>query len=209
MCILSYPKKIIYLIFQIRIKLRAMTKIISLLVFKVTLLSFSGDNDVIEFNYPKNEKAVITMATDKFKKFEKEWRGSDYYYLCENKEDHMICSVLFFKLNEDERKLMVEPTGNMEMAGIPYIYFSSGGNLKPYEKNDKAWGAAEDDFMFRQADIFDFRGMKVNQKHMYAYAMFAPDLFVNIHLSKENCTPADSTIMRKILDGLKKKKISH
>lgn len=101
---------------------------------------------------------------------------------------------------------MVDPFGGMTSASIPFVYFSENSNLKKYESNNKSWGQVTDDFMFRQNDIFEFEGVNIKQKHMYAYAMFGKNIFVNVHLSKTNFTPADSTAMRQILDGLKKKK---
>jgi len=171
----------------------------------IILFSFSGDKE-IEFNYPKNKKARFTMSTDKFKDFTKEWRGQDYYYMSENGDNNIICSVLFYKLNKDEQKLMVEPFGGTITPSIPFIYFSENSNLKKYEINGTAWGEMTDDFMFRQNDIMEFQGVKIKQKHMYAYCMFGNDLFVNVHLSKVNYTANDSTAMRQILDGLKKEK---
>lgn len=169
------------------------------------LLSFKCDtNTLIEFQYPKNKEAKFTMDTDKFKKFTKEWRGEDYYYMSEGGDKGFICSVLFYKLNSQEQKTMVEPFGGMTSAGIPFLYFSSNSNLKKYESNNVNWGKAEDDFMFRQNDILEVEGVKIKQKHMYAYAMFGKDLFVNVHLSKTNCSAEDSLVMRTILDGLKK-----
>jgi hypothetical protein len=170
------------------------------------LSAFSGDKSEIVFSYPKNKTAKIILTTDKFKKFDKEWRGEDYYYMSKNGEGDLICSVLFYKLNKEEQKLMVEPFGDMPSAGIPFAYFSENSNLKKYETNNKAWGEMTDDFMFRQNDILEFQGVKIKQKHMYAYAMFGKDLFVNVHLSKVNFTAEDSTAMRQILGGLKKAK---
>jgi len=177
---------------------------IYLIVLTAILMSFTGDKNVIEFAYPKSNDAKFTMTTDKFKNFTKEWRGEDYYYMCENGNSNIICSVLFYKLNKDEQKLMVEPMGGMITPGIPLIYFSEKSNLKKYERNNNSWGEMTDDFMFRQNDILEFEGVKMKQKHMYAYCMFGKDLFVNVHLSKTNYTADDSTAMRQILDGLKK-----
>lgn len=177
---------------------------IYLIVLTTTLMSFTGDKNVIEFAYPKRNDAKFTMTTDKFKNFTKEWRGEDYYYMCENGNSNIICSVLFYKLNKDEQKLMVDPMGGMITPGIPLIYFSERSNLKKYERNNNSWGEMTDDFMFRQNDILEIEGVKMKQKHMYAYCMFGKDLFVNIHLSKTNYTADDSTAMRQILDGLKK-----
>ncbi len=169
------------------------------------LLSFKNDTkNQIEFQYPKNKEAKFTMDTDKFKKFTKEWRGEDYYYMNDGGEKGFVCSVLFYKLNSQEQKTMVEPFGGMTSAQIPYVYFSGNSKLKKYESNNKGWGNAEDDFMFHQNDILTVEGIEIRQKHMYAYAMFGKDLFVNVHLSKVNCSPEDSVAMRQIMDGLKK-----
>jgi hypothetical protein len=169
------------------------------------LLSFKSDtNAVIEFRYPKNKEAKFTMDTKQFKSFTKEWRGEDYYFMSEGVDKGFMCSVLFYKLNSQEQKKMVEPFGGMTSAGIPFLYFSETSNLKKYESNNVNWGKADDDFMFRHNDILEVEGVKIKQKHMYAYAMFGKDLFVNVHLSKVNCSPEDSLVMRKILDGLKK-----
>lgn len=184
------------------------SKIFLLTALAAVLLSFSKDKKKIELNYPGKKDATIILNTDKFRKFKKEWRGEDYYYLCESGDNDIVCSVLFYKLNADEQKLMVDPfdpAGGTTSPIIPFTYFLNS-NLKPYERNNKNWGEATDDFMFRQNDILEFNGMQIKQKHMYAYCMFNKDLFVNIHLSKINYTPEDSTSMRQILDGLQKKK---
>lgn len=175
-------------------------------VSTVFLLSFNGGINEIEFKYPKTKDAKFTMTTDKFKEFKEEWRGQDYYYMCENRDKNIICSVLFYKLNKDEQKLMVEPFGGMITPGIPFIYFSDNSNLKKYETNSNGWGQMTDDFMFRQNDILEFEEIITKQKHMYAYCMFGKDLFVNVHLSKVDYTAEDSTAMRQILKGLKKVK---
>lgn len=180
-------------------------KTILLAAITLILFSFSGGNRTIEFKYPKEKSAKFTMDTDAFKKFSEEWRGEDYYYMSEKGKNGMICSVLFYKLNAAEQKRMVDPFGE-GMAGIPFAYFSESSKLKKYESNNASWGEMKDDFMFRQNDIMEMEGMKIGQKHMYAYAMFGKDLFVNVHLSKVLCTPEDSTAMRQILAGLKKNK---
>jgi hypothetical protein len=162
------------------------------------------EKTTLEFQYPKREKTKITLKAEGFKKFTKEWRGEDYYFYGVS-NDKMICSVLYFKLNKDEQKLMVDPVG-ITSAGIPFIYFSDNSNLKKLEKNNASWGKMEDDFMFRQNEIEDVEGIKLHQKHMYAYGMFDKDLFVNIHLSKTSYTDADSTEMREILKSLTMKK---
>ena len=174
------------------------------------LLSFAADKNIIEFRYPKNKEAVVVMSTDRFGKFEKEWRGTDYYYSTNNSEG-VICSVLFYKLNEDEvqrfvdfpRQLLGSPQTS---PAYPQSYFSQYSPTKKYEVNEQKWGDPSTDFMFRQTDIPEFEGKKVNQKNMFGYAMFGKDLFVNIHLSKINCTATDSMAMRQILESLKKKK---
>lgn len=181
------------------------------LLFTISILSFlffSNDKKDLEFNYPKNKQAILIMNTDKFENFKKEWRGEDYYYLCENGKDQIICSVLFYKLNKDEQKMMVDsfdPEGQTTSPILPLTHFMNS-NLRKYEQNNQIWGEATDDFMFKQNDILEVERKKINQKNMYAYCMFDKNLFVNIHLSKINCTSKDSISMRQILDGLKKKK---
>ena len=180
-------------------------------ILTVFLFSFTGDKNLIEFNYPKRKEAVFTMNTNKFKKFKEEWRGQDYYYLCENGDGGIICSVLFYKLNENEQKMLVEAPQQLlkfpeSSPGYPLAYFSNNSNLHEFESNNQQWGDPSGDFMFSQSDIKEMQGFKVNQKNMNGYAMFGKDLFVNIHLSKIAYTPEDSTAMRQILDGLAKKK---
>jgi hypothetical protein len=162
----------------------------------------------IEFGYPKNKSATFYLESDKFKKFTKEWRGEDYYYMSENGEDGFICSVLFYKLNAKEVKSLVEGPRQMvdgpaTSPAYPMSYFTTYAKLAKYESNKSQWGDPAKDFMFSHADIKEFNGVQVNQKNMYGYAMFGNDLFVKIHLSKVACTAEDSTVMRKILDGLK------
>ena len=188
-----------------------MTKSLTFLfAFAFISMAFSSGKKEIEFTYPKNKDATFFMSTDKFKKFQKEWRGMDYYYLCENGEDGFICSVLFYKLNKEEEKSLVDMPKQLlsgpEVSPLyPQTYFTTNSNLKKYESNQTKWGELTDDFMFSHADVKEYNGIKINQKHMYGYAMFSKDLFVSIHLSKVGCTPEDSTAMRQILDGLKKK----
>jgi hypothetical protein len=185
-----------------------MTKKLFFLILITSLLSFSSDNETIEFNYPKNKEATLIIKTDQFKDFDKEWRGEDYYFLSKKSKDDIICSVLFYKLNKDEQKVMVDPFDPKDHTTspiIPLTYFLNG-NLKKYEKNNEMWGEPTDDFMFRQNDITDFEGIKTKQKHMYAYGMFGQDLFINVHLSKVNYTAKDSVTMREILSSLQKKK---
>jgi hypothetical protein len=177
------------------------------LVLTTGLLSFQLiELKSIEFSYPKrNKTTTIELKAENFGKFTKEWRGEDYYFYGESK-DKIICSVLYFKLNKDEQKLMVEPFGGMITPGIPMLYFTENSQLKKYEKNPSGWGTMTDDFMGRQFDIEDYEGIKIKQKHMNAYAMCDKDLFVNVHLSKTSYTVEDSTAMRAILTSLIKKK---
>ena len=150
------------------------------------------------------------MTTDRFGTMEKEARGTDYYYMGTS-PDGMICSVLFYKLNDDEVTQLVDfpaqLTGGPESSpAYPQTYFATYSNTKDLESNEQRWGEPTNDFMFRQADIKEFKGEKVNQKSMYGYAMFGKNLFVNVHLSKGNCSAADSIEMRRILESLRKKK---
>lgn len=179
-------------------------KITLAIIILTGLLSFKLiDNKVIEFNFPERKNTGITLTGNNFGEFSKEWKGTDYYYLGSSK-DSIICSVYYFKLNKDEIKYMVEPFG-VPMAGIPMVYFTDNAPLKAYEVNKSVWGEMTDDFMFRQYDILEYQGIKVKQKNMYAYGMFDNDLFVSVHLSKENFTAKDSTAMRQILSSIKKK----
>lgn len=186
-------------------------KTVLVTMLTILLLSFTSDKNTMEFSYPKRKEATFIMNTNKFKKFKEEWRGQDYYYLCENGDGGFICSVLFYKLNENEQKMLVEAPQKIlkfpeSSPGYPLVYFSNNSNLKEFESNKQKWGDPSGDFMFSQSDIKEMQGFKVNQKNMNGYAMFGKDLFVNIHLSKIACTPEDSTVMWHILDGLVKKK---
>jgi hypothetical protein len=175
-----------------------------LVIFAFCALSFSTtDKNDFEFSYPKRNNTTITTKIANLKKFDKEWRGTDYYYYGFS-ADSIICSVLYYKLNKDEQKQYVDIFGGMTNAGIPFAYFSEHSNLKKYETNVVNWGKMTDDFMFRQNDITSFEGMKIHQKHMYAYSMFDKDLFVIVHLSKTNYSSSDSVNMRTILDNFKK-----
>jgi len=169
------------------------------------LLSFTVfDKEDFDFNYPNRKKTTITSKLTNFINFTKEWRGTDYYYYAMS-ADSIICSILYYKLNKGEQKQYVDLFGGMTNSGIPFAYFSENSNLKKYEKNVSNWGKMTDDFMFRQNDITEFEGIKISQKHMYAYTMFDKDLFVIVHLSKTNYSSADSTTMKGILDNFKKK----
>jgi hypothetical protein len=180
-------------------------KVILISIVAISCLSFySIESILFEFKYPKRKKSAIQLKGD-FEKFDEEWRGSDYYY-SSTSEDSIICSILYYKLNKDEQKIMVDPFGGIINAGIPFIFFSENSKLKKYEQNKSGWGETTDDFIFRQNDILEFQGIKLKQKHMYGYAMLDKDLFVNIHLSKVNFTQQDSTNMRNILGSLVKVK---
>ena len=185
-------------------------KITVFITLALLCLSFNSYQKELEFNYPKKENATIFMATNQFAKFKKEWKGEDYYYSCEGKNG-IVCSVLFYKLSDKEKEQLVTMPqvilqGPISSPLYPHTYFSSYSNLKKYESNEANWGNMNDDFMFRHADVKEVAGTKINQKHMYGFAMFGDDLFVNVHLSKTDCTVADSTSMREILTTLRKKK---
>lgn len=168
-----------------------------------------------EFIYPKQKDVKISLLSDHFKKFDEEWKGSDYYYFAE--KDGFICSVLFYKLDEEEKLSLVEVPKivfgeKFKKAGkefpensplFAYTYFKNYSNLKSMETNDKSWGEMTDDFMFRE-NLVNIPGTKFTQNHMYGYAMFGNDLFVNVHLSKMNCTEEDILEMKEILNSLKK-----
>ncbi len=171
-----------------------------LAILSISLLSFAPANDTAEFNYPKNSNAALLITAD-FKKIDKEWRGTDYYYSSQTK-DGILFSVLFYKLEADEVKSLVDMPAKMmngpeTSPAYALTYFATYSNTKDLETNDQKWGSPSDDFMFRQADIKVFQGKEVNQKSMYAYAMFGKDLFVNIHLS----TPDDAPLLKCGISG--------
>ena len=183
------------------------------LIIAVVLLSFNNIPKTFEFSYPKRKYTTITLIADNFDKFAKEWRGKDYYYYSKGK-DGMNASILYYKLDEEERLLLVEiPRISFKVSDkvsdvspiFPSVYFSTNSNLKDYETNVETWGDITDDFMFRQCDIKEFRGIKMKRKHMYAYCMPDKDLFVQVHFSKDNYTSSDSIVMRQILNSLTKK----
>ena len=86
-----------------------------------------------------------------------------------------------------------------------HSYFKNYSNLKKMEENDESWGEMTEDFMFRKNEI-NFAGSKVKQNHMYGYAMYGTDLFVNVHLSKQNCSESDLKEMEQIINSLRKVK---
>jgi hypothetical protein len=180
-----------------------------IILISVALVSFNvSDKKPFEFKYPKSKGTEINFSSNHFKKFSKEWRGSDYYYMAE--ADGFVCSVLYYKLTDEEKTSLVdEPKiaiGGLDNSpAYPYSYFKNYSNLKSMERNDFSWGKASDDFMFRQNDIF-IGGSNFSQKHMYGYCMYDKDLFVNVHLSKISCSSADSTEMVEMLKSLAKKK---
>ncbi|MES2133785.1 MAG: hypothetical protein V4506_15650 [Bacteroidota bacterium] len=186
--------------------IKLFTKMTVALTFILLALSFTGSRKkTVEFHYPKRDNTTITMLSDNYKKFNEEWKGGDYYYMSFGK-DSIICSVLYYLLNENEQKNLVQPFGDAVGPLIPMTYFLTNSNMKNFEKNKTSWGGEKDDFMFRQADIINYQGYSVRQKNMYAYCIFGKDLFVNIHLSKTNYTTKDSTIMRQMLASFAKKK---
>ena len=178
---------------------------VMVLCIATALLSFNSfEQKSFEFNYPKKENTSFSLSAGHFKKFTKEWRGEDYYYYAD--ADGFICSVLYYKLNKDEKLELIDAPktaigGPDKSPAYPYAYFKNYSNLKDMERNDSSWGGPADDFMFRQNNVV-VDGMKFSQKHMYGYAMVDKDLFVNVHLSKTGCSPADSTEMMSMLQSL-------
>jgi hypothetical protein len=179
------------------------------LILVIGLLAFKAvDDSLFEFAYPKRADTTFTLSSSRFKKFKKEWRGTDYYYYAE--QDGFICSVLYYKLNDDEKLQLVDAPkvaiGGPDISpAYPLAYFSNYSNLKTMERNNEDWGKPTDDFMFRQNNVV-VDGTNFTQKHMYGYAMLGKDLFVNIHLSKVACSSTDSVEMRAILTSLTVKK---
>ena len=180
------------------------------------ILSFNIlDKKTFEFIYPKQKEVKISLLSEHLKKFNKEWRGTDYYYFAE--KDGLICSVLFYKLNEEEKLSLVEvpkiqlkekakENGKEFPENSPifaYTYFKNYSNLKKMEENEESWGEITDDFMFRKNEI-NLEGSKIKQENLYGYAMYGNDLFVNVHLSKMNCSESDLNEMKEIINSLKK-----
>lgn len=163
---------------------------------------------VFDFSYPKRKGTEISFSSNHFRKFAKEWRGEDYYYSTAG--DGFVCSVLYFKLTDEEQLELVDAPrtaigGPEKSPAYPYAYFKNNSNLKSRERNETSWGLPTDDFMFMQNDVV-IEGIRVSQKNMYGYAMLDKDLFVKIHLSKVAWSAADSTEMRDILKSLVIKK---
>jgi hypothetical protein len=175
------------------------------------LLAFAAFEGELVFAHPDNKNSSIAMTTDVFHDFSKEYRDKDYYYSGEGK-DGFICSVLFYQLNKREQK---EQDAIRKAADVPVpetspvlamVHFSMTSPTKELERNEATWGQPEDDFVFRQVDIPEFQGKELPQKNMFAYTMIGKDMFVDVHLSKVLCTPADSLVMRNILGTLRKGK---
>lgn len=181
-----------------------MLKSILLLMSALLLLSFGSGEQRIKFKYPKMKEAAFSIPAPKAK-FKKEWRGSDYYYFCENLKQNIVCSVLFYKLNQEEVKKYIEPIGGLGNAMIALAYFTVNSPTRSMEKNSSIWGKKDDAFMFRQMDLSPPEDQSIKQKNMFAYGMFGNDLFVSVHLSKVSCTGEDSLTMRNMLTGIKKK----
>ena len=172
----------------------------------IILISFAPPKNEISFLYPRKKGLSLTMNSDLFKKFTKEWRGEDYYYLGTNDEG-FVCSVLFYKLNDSETNELKSIQRETGISGTSPVYplnhFLSSSNTKEYESNDKNWGDPKSTFMYSQVDIKEYSGEKINQKNLFAYAMFCEDIYLKVHLSKTLCTPQDSIIMINILNSLK------
>ncbi|MCH8903248.1 MAG: hypothetical protein IIA45_04975 [Bacteroidetes bacterium] len=66
------------------------------------------------------------------------------------------------------------------------VYFTDNSRCKEFEVSKSSWGEMTDDFMFRQCDFKEFKGVKISQKHMYAYAMFDNHPYLSLRLSKTN-----------------------
>ena len=167
-----------------------------------------ADKKELKLSYPESGYTIVLPA-DEFGELQEEWRGQDYYYMTET-ERGIICSVLFYKLNEEELKGLAGMRGHVpgspEISPIyPLLYFSTNAKLGSLETMKEEWGDPASDVMYRQAHLETVQGTALNQKNMYAYAMFGSDLFVAVHLSKVFCTPEDSTAMRAFVESIRKK----
>ena len=157
-------------------KLRKVLFGIVVLVF----LSFNVlEKKTFEFTYPKQKDVKITLLSEHFKKFKEEWRGSDYYYFAE--KDGFVCSVLFYKLTEEEKLSLVEvpkiellekteETKKEYFVNSPvfaFTYFKNSSKLKKMEENEICWGKITDDFMYRKNEINIGGKLKQNNMHVY------------------------------------------
>ncbi len=172
-------------------------------------LSFTFSKVVIfEFEYPTENETTIKLESDMLSKFESKWRDEDYYCLSKPIYPNGIkCSVLYSKLSKEQKAKFVDgakaakgSSGNSPIYALEF--FSNSDKSKNEETNRNFWGKPTDDFMFRQADVSVNDHIKL--KHMYAFAMVADDIFVNVHLSKKNATAGDSIFMRSILSSVSK-----
>jgi hypothetical protein len=169
----------------------------------VALCAFVPLADEAEFEYPDSDVAV-TMSLPGFEDFKEEWRGEDYYYFGTRESDGMVCSLLYYKLNESEKKSMaklaekVPPENRSKLA---QLHFRLSNKLAKLESGETTWD--ENGFSFRDVNIDSFQGQDLRQKNMCAYQMYGDDLFLMVHFSKVLYTPEDSVAMRTMLTSIR------
>lgn len=184
-----------------------MNKTNLLIISALGLLSLSFIYSVFQlysFKFPGKKNVELKINIPKKWKISKEKRGSDLYYsnLSQSNDNDILFSVLFYKLNDKEKELMVKSTGIENNPILPYTYFLTTSRTSKIESGKSSWD--NDDFYYQDSNIEEFSGVKVHQKNMKAYCMYDDDLFVQVHLSKINYTPEDSVEMRNILNSIEK-----
>jgi hypothetical protein len=156
-----------------------------------------------KFKYPKKKNVELKIDIPKEWKISKEKRGeADLYFtnITKNNGNQILFSVLFFKLNDEEKESVEELALNDPI--VPFAFFLDKSRTVKMESKVKTWH--NEDFYFKDSNIEDFNGIKAHQKNINAYCMYGYDLFVKIHISKLNYSPADSIKMMKILNTIVK-----
>ena len=180
-------------------------KIKNLLIAGIVIIGFGFTTlklSTYKFKFPKRKNVELKIDIPKDWKISKEKRGEDMYYtnFTSNNGEQILLSVLFYKLNDIEKK-PIEAIG-MNNPIIPYTFFLSNNKTIKMENNVESWD--NEDFYFHDSNIEEFSGIKVHQKNIKAYCMYDFDLFAQIHISKLNYTPSDSIQMMEIIKTIKK-----
>jgi hypothetical protein len=137
----------------------------------ISLCSFQiSESEFYIFEYPKKDHTTLKISLKGFNQFKKEFRGSDYLIESESDRKQHI-SILYYVLNEKERH---------------QTQFFQGEILKK-------------EFSFFDKTITCKEGVKTAEKNMYAVSLVDSDMFVIVHLSKENYNRFDSIEMHQMI----------
>lgn len=176
------------------------------LVLTILSVSFASDAHIFQCMHPERSNVIILLSSPLFSEFKEEWKGKNYYYISQSKENGIVCSIMFYTLTDAEQKALISMREKFAVPktspAFPFTYYTTASKVSKDEINTFEWGSVNDEFMFRHADIEEIGGMKVHQKNMYGYAMIDDDIFATIHLSKLASTAQDSVAMRTILQSL-------